>query len=619
MSGKPLPPSTNVYALAIYVPQSNFTVLENRATVAVNQSSRATTIKTGSDYLNNKYTLKSATISRTFSRQFQNNSSYKIDGPIEYLAFETSQQSPVSVVVDIADALRRFIGTNPAIAVGASDRVGISIQTGWGNDLVFANGRGGRGGLTTKPDDGQSVLNAMVGARTVVDKGYSWVEVSNGQDVVVGGYGRDIISGEYLTKQGSLDLLYSKFFYGSHNESYGSKFFVGGSDNDLLLGSRDSDFLIGDRFNGFECYLNRSSLESNIPSFFELQKASLLRYQRDEWNSNDNPGQGGALLGTNGKKIPMWRPGCDVIHGFGGDDLIYGDDNADNNLALLANLRKFAVNDESIDWLSSRFGDDFIDGGAGNDQIFAGFGSDAVIGGLGSDFISCGQQIIADGYEPVWGPKVIWGDEYNPSNDKNRTTSPDVFFLGDIFAAPGDIEASQSGISDTSQLRQSISEKMSKFHEEWNKYSKAIKLIPKIGTIVSSLGDAFFAFANFMHKQLPSADRRASSLDVLTVIKDFDPSDQLVVKLLPGDSVEFRRTEQNFTLDKSGKYSDINPLVVDDLGGEGRMMTFTRDAGVTFQRTFLQGYTGEIVKLRQEAAEGGGSWVYFGGADFLGI
>jgi len=462
------------------------------------------------------------------------------------------------------------------------------------------------------------VFDAMFGG-TVVDKGYSWVEVSNGQDVVVGGYGRDIISGEYLTKQGSLDLLYIKFFYGLHDKSYGSKFFVGGSDNDLLLGSRDSDLLIGDRFNGFECYLNRSSLESNVPSFFQLQKASLLRYQRDEWNSDDNPGKGGDLLGTNGKTIPMWRPGCDVIHGFGGDDVIYGDDNTDNNLALLANLRKFAVNDESINWLSSRFGDDFLDGGAGNDNIFAGFGSDAIIGGLGSDFISCGEQIIADGYEPLWGPKVVWGDEYNPSNDKNRSYSPDVFLIGEIFSTSGDIEASQSGISDTSQLRQSISEKMSMFHEEWLKYNKVVKVIPKVGSVISSLGDALFSFANFVHNRLPSADKKASSLDVLTVIKDFDPSDQLVVKLRPGDSVEFRRTEKNFTLDKSGHFSDNNPLVLDELGGEGRMMTFTRDAGVTFQRTFLQGYTGEIVKLRQEAADGGGSWVYFGGADFLGI
>ena len=538
---------------------------------------------------------------------------------IDYVSFSDSPNySKRGILFDIYHAVRasdRYTtsgGSGPNYATA-----GINITTyPDGDDLIYPNGRGA------------SDFWSMYSWETIyIDKGITWVNPQNGNDVVVGGYGIDMIGSRSTN---FLSNLYYNPFVWSDSAATGSKFYVGGSSNDVLDGGSDVDYLIGDRFNEYELYLPSSILNKNIPAKFSAHKATIQSYQPASWTAKNssarfgNSAKGGDRLGVvklvgklSGNNYPLWRPGNDVIHGYGGDDLLYGDDNAEENLALLANFKKFAGNDSNINWATLRLGDDFLDGGSGDDQIFGGFGADAIIGGPGSDFISSGDQIIAGDYNPLWGPKVIWGDEYNPNIDKGRAYSPDIYLVGDVYSAESEINASNSGIVDTSQLRQTMAEQVKGFADAWKTAGKVVKLIPKVGTVLKGLGDVFFAYAKSFDTQVPSSAKPATPLDAMTVIRDFDPTDQLVMKLAPGESLDQELKSKVYTINTTN-YSKINRLVEGNMGGEGRMIVYTKSAGNPIERVFLQGYTGELFKLKEET-NAQGTLVYLGGSDYAGI
>lgn len=546
---------------------------------------------------------------------------YNVYSSIDFVTFanQSGNAAQGSVLFDIEQPVRasdRYItsgGYGPNFATQ-----GINIKTfDNGDDLIYPNGRGY-----------SDFWSASAWEEVVVDRGTTWVNVGNGNDVVVGGYGYDLIGSRAAGI--TTNLLFDPFG-ADDSTATGSKFYIGGSGRDVLDGGNDADYLIGDRFNEYELYLPKAILSKNIPQAFSVHKQYIESYQPDSWTEPNSKARYGKaakgtdrlavtkLVGLSGSDYPLWTPGNDVIHGYGGDDLLYGDDNAEDNLALVDNFKKFAGNDSRINWSTLRLGDDFLDGGSGDDQIFGGFGSDAIIGGKGSDFISTGDQIIAPGYDPLWGPKVVWGDEYNPTNDKGRAYSPDVYMIGDIFSTSGEIENSKSGIIDTSQLRQTMAERMKSYADAWKTYGKIIKSIPRVGSIIEGLGNAFFQYAKSFDKQVPNSGKTAKPLEALTVIKDFDPTDQLVMRLAPGETFDQDLKSKIFTINTFG-YNKINPLVNDSLGGEGRMIYYSKGASEQYDRVFLEGYTGELFKLKEETDPTSGvKLVYLGGSDYSGI
>jgi Ca2+-binding RTX toxin-like protein len=166
---------------------------------------------------------------------------------------------------------------------------------------------------------------------TIVDRGSALVNIGNGNDVVIGGYGRDLF--------GSIDSAVII------PDATGTKFFVGGSNNDSLHGGRESDLLVGDRWGGHELYLTSESLH-DVPAKWLKQANNLKAYQPPDFKE----GAGSSLLGQYNDSLklfsvdyyPLWAPGNDYIIGNDGDDVIYGDDNTiNNNLYQLPTIRKW--------------------------------------------------------------------------------------------------------------------------------------------------------------------------------------------------------------------------------------------------------------------------------------
>jgi len=520
---------------------------------------------------------------------------------------------------------------------------GIAIKTfDNGDDLIYPNGRGysGRSRLFRHEvtnvdwDYDRRDLEVYQEKGIAIDRQKQvWVNPGNGIDVVVGGYGHEVIGSSLIQIDPMISIL-KKPLYQAESTASGSKFYIGGSDDDVLLGGKDADYLIGDRFNEYELYLPKSILDTNITQDFLSHKSRIEQYQNPFWEESFQPKGTDRFAGRspddsfNGVNIPLWRPGNDVIYGHGGNDIIYGDENAEDNLALLANFRKVVGNATTnykadgqpfYEWSSNRLGDDFLDGGSGDDQIFGGWGSDAIIGGLGSDFISCGDQIIAPGYEPLWGPKIIWGDEYNPQYDKSRTYSPDVYMIGGTYSTSSEIENSESGIIDSTQLRETISERMKSYADAWKNASGYVSKIPKVGDYLKKLGDAFFKYAVSYDVEVPVSGKSPKPLDALTIIKDFDPADQLVMRLAPGESFGEVDKSENFQINTFG-YEKFNSLASDSIGGPGKMLIYAKGASEQYDRVFLQGYTGSLHLLNRYVDPKSGDLVlYFGGSDYAGI
>jgi len=315
----------------------------------------------------------------------------------------------------------------------------------------------------------------------------SAVLVGSGRDVLIGGIGRQQFMGDGTP---------------------GSKVIVGGSNVDLIYAGNDNDYLVGDvHAKSDNVYftnnnpsaaaiasvvgtLNKGPFEShnrliestlinersNIPgeisgniNTFQIGQSYIPRREGIRQNSVREQ----AKLVRNGVRLrrgataPIyttlnaWQPLGDLIHGGGGDDIIFGDDDAFDGSELIAYKDNFAgtleaitnslfsnninaswqwkVPDKKLDaqgnlsmdgylvpqWSgnnsnSLRLGDDILFGGSGNDLIYGGFGSDLIVGGDGFDVIFAPLQILVPGFDPLWkGSTVIYGDRFSSSDGWN--------------------------------------------------------------------------------------------------------------------------------------------------------------------------------------------------------
>ena len=436
-----------------------------------------------------------------------------------------------------------------------------------------------------------------------------------GQDFVLGGWGRDIISPgldkelEGITKV--INGLYKDYdkLTGIHWErllgvkpleifnipgisrnldkidnkiipavAVQSKAYVGGSMQDIIFGGPKNDVLIGDRISGVEGGISTlPNIVSNINKLigFDLKTTNLefagtdsSKYLSDKYQI---PWRDSVSKDTYYHN--NWWPFGDLIAGFEGDDVIYGDDTESdpkriidlksmvrgapgqsgkiqdqlliNNAMGEQQILKTDPLFKDLTWdgrgntQTYKFGNDILLGGDGNDRIYGGFGGDFIIGGRGVDFIDTGEAILADGYKPFYGYDQVWGDL--PGKLKGQDAYPDIFNIGPIYLTETDMKAASPN-PDTKTLQEMQTE-INKATDVFNKNQEFIKkalgtagditkAIPIVGPIFSAMfkaGSLFFSKRTA--QQLIEDTSTPNATDLSVYIRDFDPLDIINIPL----------------------------------------------------------------------------------------
>jgi hypothetical protein len=436
-----------------------------------------------------------------------------------------------------------------------------------------------------------------------------------GQDFVLGGWGRDIISPgldkelEEITKV--INGLYKDYdkLTGIHWErllsakpleifnipgisrnldktdnktipasAVQSKAYVGGSMQDIILGGPKNDVLIGDRISGVEGGISTlPSIVSNINQIigFDLKTTNLefagtgsSKYLSDKYQIPWRDSKSKDIYYHNN-----WWPFGDLIAGFEGDDVIYGDDteldpkriidlksmvrggpgesgtirdqllvnNAMGEQQILKTdpLFKGRTWDGRGNSPTYAFGNDILLGGDGNDRIYGGFGGDFIIGGRGVDFIDTGEAILADGYKPFYGYDQVWGDL--PGKLKGQDAYPDIFNIGPIYLNESDMKAASPNpdAKTLQEMQNEINSATAVFNKNQELIKKALgtagditKAIPIVGPIFSAMfkaGSLFFS--KRIAQQLIEDTSTPNSTDPSVYIRDFDPLDIINIPL----------------------------------------------------------------------------------------
>ena len=438
-----------------------------------------------------------------------------------------------------------------------------------------------------------------------------------GQDFVLGGWGRDIISPgldkelEGITKV--INGLYKDYdkLTGIHWErllgvkpleifnipgisrnldkidnkiipavAVQSKAYVGGSMQDIIFGGPKNDVLIGDRISGVEGGISTlPNIVSNINKLigFDLKTTNLefagtdsSKYLSDKYKYQIPWGDS---LSKDTYYHNNWWPFGDLIAGFEGDDLIYGDDtesdpkriidlksmvrggaresgtiqdqllinNAMGEQQILKSdpLFKDRTWDERSNTQTYKFGNDILLGGDGNDRIYGGFGGDFIIGGRGVDFIDTGEAILADGYKPFYGYDQVWGDL--PGKLKGEDAYPDIFNIGPIYLNESDMKAASNNpdAKTLQEMQTEINTATDVFNKNQEFIKKALgtagditKAIPIVGPIFSAMfkaGSLFFS--KRIAQQLIEDTTIPNVKDSSVYIRDFDPLDIINIPL----------------------------------------------------------------------------------------
>ncbi|WP_346292345.1 G8 domain-containing protein [Sphaerothrix gracilis] len=238
-----------------------------------------------------------------------------------------------------------------------------------------------------------------------------------GNDILGGGPGNDVLIG------GPGDDV-----FGTEEES-GVNVYIGGAGNDTFYVDGDnnwsSTFRGGEGFDqiinisywvGFE---NFNARESSIEYFVSYLDASDLRLRdfvgSDNTNIYDFRGMAFSQIGTMRQ----------VVDGQGGDDIIYGAENANGE-----EIRGDAGND----FLSGEGGDDFLLGGVGADVLRAGAGRDRLSGG------SSDRATDIYEFDQRSETAIITAENFELNHDVIRIALPDVKSLADVKAIARSIQ-----------------------------------------------------------------------------------------------------------------------------------------------------------------------------------
>lgn len=468
-----------------------------------------------------------------------------------------------------------------------------------------------------------------------------------GQDFVLGGWGRDIISPgldkdlEGITKV--INGLYKDYdkLTGMHWErllgvkplevfnipgisrnldkidnkiipasAVQSKAYVGGSMQDIIFGGPKNDVLIGDRISGVEGGISTlPNIVSNINQIigFDLKTTNLefagtdsSKYFSDKYQI---PWREGVIGDIKTYYHNNWWPFGDLIAGFEGDDVIYGDD-TESDPKKIIDLKSMvrggagesgtirdqllvnnAMGEQQIlktdplfkgrTWdgrgntPTYKFGDDILLGGDGNDRIYGGFGGDLIIGGRGIDFIDTGAAILAPGYKPFYGYDVVWGDL--PGKLKGEDAYPDIFNIGPMYLTEKDMKAASTNpdAKTLQDMQTEINTATDVFNKNQDFIKKALgtagditKAIPIVGPIFSAMfkaGSLFFSKG--IAQQLIEDTSTPNVKDSSVYIRDFDPLDIINIPLT--EIYEDKRPSKTTKVYLSASDNSLSELIPD--------------------------------------------------------
>jgi Ca2+-binding RTX toxin-like protein len=180
------------------------------------------------------------------------------------------------------------------------------------------------------------------------------IEADGGNDIVIGGAGKDTIDG--------------------------------GSGNDLLVGWRGADTITGG--SGDDIIYGDDFGYNNIAGADTL-------YGQDGNDTIYGGGRDDYLDGGTGNDVLYGQAGDDNLWGGSGDDILYGDDAGQSGSD---NLHGGSGNDQLYgglggDEMYGEADNDYLDGGAGNDYLNGGAGNDILIAGVGNDVLDGGADI----------------------------------------------------------------------------------------------------------------------------------------------------------------------------------------------------------------------------------
>jgi len=248
---------------------------------------------------------------------------------------------------------------------------GDKIWAGSGRDLI-------------EGDDSRDRIYSLGGDDEIYgDGGSDIIEAGGGRDTVYGGPGPDVIDGGPGTDllEGGDDDDWFMFSLGSlitsptSPDQYDVDHYDGGAGSDQL------DF-------------GRYGFEIAESVFVDMSLDIYVATARDPF---------GTLVTVSGEMINIEQVGGSI-----GDDILRGDDNADDYLwGGDGNdiIRSFGGNDH----IDGGLGDDVLYGGPGDDLMTDGGGNDILFGGAGDDFLEAGSGVDelhggegCDGY-------VVWG------------------------------------------------------------------------------------------------------------------------------------------------------------------------------------------------------------------
>ena len=285
------------------------------------------------------------------------------------------------------DALGNIITDPNTSSPNRSD----TLYDSTGNDYISSGG-------------GIDFIRASRGGDDIIDAGAGWdfviesVDVGGGNDVIMGGADRDILSGGagndriYANAQVSVDEAIATGNIANSGIAQYGDWLSGGTDDDTLIGSAASDVLMGG--DGADLLIGGAG-DDYIAGDVNWTSSDFAWYAVNNntnytWTIyfNPEPGYDGYNLPTTGAADVIYGGegndrvtggfGNDVIFGEGGDDILWGDD-----------------------------GKDVLMGGAGIDVIFGGTGEDIIIGGTGDDILDggAGQDIyiynLGDGIDHI--------------------------------------------------------------------------------------------------------------------------------------------------------------------------------------------------------------------------
>ncbi|PZR95048.1 MAG: hypothetical protein DI537_06055 [Stutzerimonas stutzeri] len=342
----------------------------------------------------------------------------------------------------------RGLGGDDVLAGGEGDD---ALDGGEGDDVLKGGAgddelSGGAGNDLLIGGEGDDVLDGGAGSDTAdysADTAGIIVDLVAGEaegdaigvdaldsiEIVIGGSGNDIISGDDLanTLDGGAgdDRL---------NGGAGDDLIRGGLGNDVIDGGAGFDTLDLSAATGpISVDISRglaSGAAIGSDSFRNIEKL-LLGAGNDvvTGGNGDDAFDGGAgndtLKGGAGDDALAGADGDDLLDGGSGDDAVTGGLGVDTIKAGSGNDAIDAG--EGNDVIDAGSGDDSILAGAGNDVVDAGSGDDRIAGGAGNDTLTGGSGHDRFVFTPGFGKDVI-------SDFKTTGTSSDVLaFSADVF------------------------------------------------------------------------------------------------------------------------------------------------------------------------------------------